>query len=47
MKRIDHQGHPQQKSWHAAGYGTAWVPAACGMVPSGMEEDCVNIFDAY
>ena len=41
VKRIDHQGHPQQKSWHAAGYDTAWVPAACGMVPSGMEEDCV------
>ena len=41
VKRIDRQGHPQQKSWHAAGYDTAWVPAGCGMVPSGKEEDCV------
>ena len=23
------------------GYDTAWVPPHCGMVPSGLEEDCV------
>ncbi|TRY99629.1 hypothetical protein DNTS_004821 [Danionella cerebrum] len=41
VKRIDYQGHPMQKSWHANGYDTAWCPAGCGMVPSGLEEDCV------
>lgn len=41
VKRIDRQGHPLQKSWHSAGYDTAWVPPNCGMVPSGLEEDCV------
>ncbi|KAM9447074.1 uncharacterized protein Hap1MRO34_023526 [Clarias gariepinus] len=39
--RIDYQGHPLQKTWHQAGYDTAWVPPYCGMVPSGLEEDCV------
>merc|ERR1712129_116464 len=41
VKRIDRQGHPLQKIWHEAGYDTAWVPPKCGMVPSGLEEDCV------
>ncbi|KAI1903743.1 hypothetical protein AGOR_G00030360 [Albula goreensis] len=41
VKKIDHQGHPLQMTWHQHGYDTAWVPPNCGMVPSGMEEDCV------
>jgi hypothetical protein len=41
VKIIDTQGHPLQKTWHEAGYDTAWVPPACGMVSSLMEEDCV------
>uniref|UniRef100_A0A3B5KX54 PARP catalytic domain-containing protein n=1 Tax=Xiphophorus couchianus TaxID=32473 RepID=A0A3B5KX54_9TELE len=41
VKRIDRQKHPMQKTWHDHGYDTAWVPAKCGMVPSGLEEDCV------
>ncbi|KAM3598658.1 uncharacterized protein V6R79_020924 [Siganus canaliculatus] len=39
--RIDYQGHPRQKTWHNYGYDTAWVPPMCGMVRSGLEEDCV------
>ncbi|XP_060883004.1 uncharacterized protein LOC132954468 [Labrus mixtus] len=42
---INRQGHPRQKTWHDSSYGkvfdTAWVPPNCGMVPSGLEEDCV------
>ncbi|TRY95504.1 hypothetical protein DNTS_026161 [Danionella cerebrum] len=41
VKKIDYQGHPLQKSWHQHGYDCAWVPPNCGMVPSGLEEDCV------
>ncbi|XP_041918727.1 uncharacterized protein LOC121683249 [Alosa sapidissima] len=41
VKRIDRQGHPLQKTWHNQGYDTAWCPPGCGMVPSGLEEDCV------
>uniref|UniRef100_A0A3B3QD22 PARP catalytic domain-containing protein n=1 Tax=Paramormyrops kingsleyae TaxID=1676925 RepID=A0A3B3QD22_9TELE len=41
VKKIDRQGHPLQKTWHQHGYDTAWVPPNCGMVPIGMEEDCV------
>ncbi|XP_053543871.1 grass carp reovirus (GCRV)-induced gene 2e [Ictalurus punctatus] len=41
VKKIDHQGHPLQKTWHDHGYDTAWCPPRCGMVPSGLEEDCV------
>lgn len=43
IKRIDKDNHPLQKTWHNAGYDTAWVPPNCGMkaVPSGLEEDCV------
>ncbi|XP_030264083.1 uncharacterized protein LOC115575853 isoform X1 [Sparus aurata] len=39
--RIDRQNHPHQKTWHDLGYDTAWVPPNCGMVRSGLEEDCV------
>ena len=39
--RIDRQGHPLQYAWHQAGYNSAWVPPNCGMVPSGLEEDCI------
>uniref|UniRef100_H2S081 Grass carp reovirus (GCRV)-induced gene 2l n=1 Tax=Takifugu rubripes TaxID=31033 RepID=H2S081_TAKRU len=38
---INYQGHPRQKTWHDHGYDTAWVPPRCGMVRSGLEEDCV------
>ncbi|KAJ8275643.1 hypothetical protein COCON_G00073950 [Conger conger] len=41
VKKIDRKGHPLRKTWHAAGYDTAWVPPKCGMVRSGLEEDCV------
>ncbi|KAK7131120.1 hypothetical protein R3I94_016301 [Phoxinus phoxinus] len=41
VKKIDHQGHPLQKTWHDNGYDTAWCPPNCGMVPSGLEEVCV------
>ncbi|XP_047436714.1 uncharacterized protein LOC125005409 [Mugil cephalus] len=38
---INRQHHPHQKNWHDYGYDTAWVPPNCGMVKSGLEEDCV------
>ncbi|KAJ3600427.1 hypothetical protein NHX12_031410 [Muraenolepis orangiensis] len=42
---INYQGHPRQKTWHDARYGevfdTAWCPPNCGMMESGLEEDCV------
>uniref|UniRef100_A0A669EYZ0 PARP catalytic domain-containing protein n=1 Tax=Oreochromis niloticus TaxID=8128 RepID=A0A669EYZ0_ORENI len=38
---INRQNHPLQKTWHDRGYDTAWVPPKCGMVTSGLEEDCV------
>uniref|UniRef100_A0A3B4B053 PARP catalytic domain-containing protein n=1 Tax=Periophthalmus magnuspinnatus TaxID=409849 RepID=A0A3B4B053_9GOBI len=38
---INRQDHPQQKTWHQYGFDTAWVPPNCGMVKSGLEEDCV------
>ncbi len=41
VKKIDHQGHPLQKTWHDHGYDTAWCPPNCHMVPSELEEDCV------
>ncbi|XP_060727007.1 uncharacterized protein LOC132846349 [Tachysurus vachellii] len=41
VKKIDRQGHPLQKTWHDEGYDMAWVPPNCGMVPSGLEENCV------
>ncbi|GAA6069215.1 grass carp reovirus (GCRV)-induced gene 2e [Tachysurus ichikawai] len=39
--KIDYQGHQLQKTWHNRGYDTAWCPPGCGMVRSGLEEDCV------
>ncbi|XP_073727385.1 grass carp reovirus (GCRV)-induced gene 2e [Misgurnus anguillicaudatus] len=41
VKRIDSQTHPMRTTWHKNGYDTAWCPPNCGMVPSGLEEDCV------
>ncbi|KAM3597971.1 uncharacterized protein V6R79_011906 [Siganus canaliculatus] len=41
VKKIDCQGHQLQKTWHDHGFDTAWVPPNCGMVKSGLEEDCV------
>uniref|UniRef100_A0A8C5N0X2 Poly [ADP-ribose] polymerase n=1 Tax=Leptobrachium leishanense TaxID=445787 RepID=A0A8C5N0X2_9ANUR len=41
VKKIDRQYNLMQKTWHDHGYDTAWVPAYCGMVKSGLEEDCV------
>ncbi|KAI3359306.1 hypothetical protein L3Q82_002617 [Scortum barcoo] len=42
---INRQHHPRQKTWQDPRYGevydTAWVPPNCGMVKSGLEEDCV------
>ena len=38
---INRQNHPLQKTWHQFGYDSAWVPPNCGMVNSGMEENCV------
>ncbi|XP_051536308.1 uncharacterized protein LOC127430523 [Myxocyprinus asiaticus] len=39
--KIDRQYHPLQTTWHEYGYDTAWCPPKCGMVRSGLEEDCV------
>lgn len=39
--KIDCKNHPWRKTWHDHGYDTAWVPAYCGVVKSGLEEDCV------
>ncbi|XP_055769227.1 acidic leucine-rich nuclear phosphoprotein 32 family member B-like [Salvelinus fontinalis] len=41
VKKIDLKGHPLQKTWHDEGYDSAWVPPNCGMVKSGLEENCV------
>ncbi|XP_045569219.1 glutamic acid-rich protein [Salmo salar] len=41
VKKIYCQGHPLQKTWHDEGYDSAWVPPNCGMVKSGLEENCV------
>ncbi len=41
VKKINCQGHPLQRTWHDHGFDTAWCPPNCGMVPSGLEEDCV------
>eukprot|EP00927_Polykrikos_kofoidii_P055243 TRINITY_DN49524_c0_g1_i1.p1 TRINITY_DN49524_c0_g1~~TRINITY_DN49524_c0_g1_i1.p1 ORF type:complete len:624 (+),score=74.43 TRINITY_DN49524_c0_g1_i1:168-2039(+) len=42
VKCIDHQSHALQKTWSDHGYDSAWCPPNCGMVPSGLEEDCVR-----
>ncbi|XP_072299924.1 uncharacterized protein [Eucyclogobius newberryi] len=41
VKKIDSLDHPLRETWHDHGYNTAWVPPNCGMVLSGLEEDCV------
>ena len=41
IKKIDSQSHPMRTSWNSHGYDSAWVPAHCGMVPSGLTETCV------
>ncbi|KAK6300603.1 hypothetical protein J4Q44_G00287010, partial [Coregonus suidteri] len=41
VKKIDCKGHPLQKTWHDKGYDSAWVPPNCGMVKSGLQENCV------
>lgn len=38
---IKRQNHRMQKTWHSHGYDTAWVPPNCGMVKSGLEENCI------
>ncbi|CAE7224056.1 unnamed protein product [Symbiodinium natans] len=40
-KKIDSQSHPMRTSWHSHGYDSAWVPANCGMVSSGLTETCI------
>uniref|UniRef100_A0A671RL43 Grass carp reovirus (GCRV)-induced gene 2l n=1 Tax=Sinocyclocheilus anshuiensis TaxID=1608454 RepID=A0A671RL43_9TELE len=45
VKKIDHQGHPLQFTWHDHGYDTAWCPPNCGMVRSGLEEDYCYILN--
>eukprot|EP00397_Hematodinium_sp_SG-2012_P051920 GEMP01061120.1.p1 GENE.GEMP01061120.1~~GEMP01061120.1.p1 ORF type:complete len:192 (+),score=6.76 GEMP01061120.1:475-1050(+) len=42
VKKIDRHGHPLQKNWQSNGYDTAWVPAKCGMVASGLTENCIK-----
>jgi len=39
VKAIRSIPDPLQKTWHAQGYDTAWVPV--GVNPNGHEEDCV------
>eukprot|EP00435_Cladocopium_sp_Y103_P046926 s1358_g13.t1 len=41
IKKIDSQSHPMRTSWNSHGYDSAWVPAHCGMVHSGLTETCV------
>ena len=38
---INKKGHNLQKCWHARGYDSAWIPAKCGVTPSGLEEHCI------
>mmetsp|Transcript_6172 Transcript_6172/g.7015 ORF Transcript_6172/g.7015 Transcript_6172/m.7015 type:complete len:95 (+) Transcript_6172:2-286(+) len=40
-KKIDSQSHGMRTSWNSMGYDSAWVPANCGMVASGLSETCV------
>ena len=41
VKKIDTQNHPMQRTWHARGYDSAWVPPKNRMVGSGRTETCV------
>ena len=38
---IGKKGHYLQKCWKSHGYDSAWIPANCGMVSSGLEEHCI------
>uniref|UniRef100_H2L654 Uncharacterized protein n=1 Tax=Oryzias latipes TaxID=8090 RepID=H2L654_ORYLA len=38
---ISKQNHPLQKTWSSHGFDSAWVPPNCGMVRSGLEENCI------
>ena len=38
---INKKAHPWQKCWRSHGYDSAWIPANCGVVASGLEEHCV------
>ena len=40
VKAIRSIPDPLQKTWHQAGYDTAWVPPGC-VNASGLQEDCV------
>jgi len=42
---IDRPGHPLQRIWQTAlggSFDAAWVPPCCGVVASGLEENCVR-----
>ncbi|CAE7030739.1 HEF3 [Symbiodinium natans] len=42
---ISYRGHPLQTTWQTFEGGcfdAAWVPPQCGVVPSGLEENCVR-----
>jgi len=42
---IDRQGHPLQRIWQTqvgGSFDAAWVPPNSGVVPSGLEENCVR-----
>uniref|UniRef100_A0A3B3C4B8 PARP catalytic domain-containing protein n=1 Tax=Oryzias melastigma TaxID=30732 RepID=A0A3B3C4B8_ORYME len=38
---IKYQNHHLQQTWSSNGYDSAWVPPNCGMVNSGLEENCI------
>eukprot|EP00434_Breviolum_minutum_P019452 symbB.v1.2.017155.t1/scaffold1331.1/size125086/9 len=40
-KKITSQSDPMRTTWNSHGYNSAWVPANCGMVTSGLTETCV------
>eukprot|EP00928_Gymnodinium_smaydae_P026620 TRINITY_DN20843_c0_g3_i1.p1 TRINITY_DN20843_c0_g3~~TRINITY_DN20843_c0_g3_i1.p1 ORF type:complete len:884 (-),score=113.95 TRINITY_DN20843_c0_g3_i1:213-2864(-) len=43
--KIDKRGHPLQKIWQTevgGSFDAAWVPPNSGVVPSGLEENCVR-----
>ncbi|CAE7532535.1 NEW1 [Symbiodinium necroappetens] len=42
---INYRGHPLQTTWQTeegGSFDAAWVPPRCGVVPSGLEENCVR-----
>lgn len=41
VRKIDRQQHPEQKTWQNS-HDTAWVPPNCGMVKSGLTENCIK-----